>query len=256
MFGDKAVLIDADGEPVGKAVARQPVQSAEAVGPVVVQRQAVAADGVEIHPAVRRGGDLEAGGVDDAVHLVVPAVGHHAGLGDALHALRIRDVHQFDVGPVEGGQILVVEGGPLAELAVPGLQRIGGLGVFHGLVAARADLVHLLEVGDLRAQHDLVHVEIAGILAPVHERDADAPGDVGPAVGHQVLAEVLTQQRGCEVLAARALPAGLQATGTTTRPSACCRADPRTTACAGKRRASARARRGTARTESPSPRCR
>ena len=50
---------------------------------------------------------------------------------------------------VERLQVLVVEARPLAQLAVPGLQLLRGLGVLDDRVDAGADLLHLLEVGVL-----------------------------------------------------------------------------------------------------------
>jgi hypothetical protein len=45
------------------------------------------------------------------------------------------------LGSVEGVEVLVVEARPLAELAVPRLERLGGLRVVDELVDPRADLV-------------------------------------------------------------------------------------------------------------------
>ena len=46
-------------------------------------------------------------------------------------------------------EVLVVEARALAELAVVGLERLGGARVVDDRVDARADLLHLLEVGEL-----------------------------------------------------------------------------------------------------------
>ena len=56
--------------------------------------------------------------------------------------------HEFDGGPVEGGQVLVVEGRALAPLAVPGLERLGRRWIFHRFGYPLANLVHLLEVDE------------------------------------------------------------------------------------------------------------
>jgi hypothetical protein len=45
---------------------------------------------------------------------------------DAIHALAV-GVDQVRAGFVVGLEVLVVEAGPLAQLAVPGLERFGGL---------------------------------------------------------------------------------------------------------------------------------
>ena len=101
------------------------VQRRDAVRPLLGQRQAVAAVQLVAGAARVVGADLEAGGVDQAVELVLDAVRDDAVLGDALDALAVR-VDERDVRAVEGVEVLVVEAGPLAELAVVGLQRLGG----------------------------------------------------------------------------------------------------------------------------------
>ena len=74
------------------------------------------------------GADLEARREDQAVELVVHAAGPHAGLVDALDALAV-GVDEVRARLVVRLQVLVVEARPLAELAVPGLQRLGGRGI-------------------------------------------------------------------------------------------------------------------------------
>ena len=125
-FARQRILRDAHVEAVREAVAVEAVQGLEPVGPVLGERLAAAAVDLEARAPGVGGADLEAGGEDDAVDLVLDAVEHQALLGDALDALAA-GVDQRDVGPVEGRQIFVVEGRALAELAVPGLERLGGL---------------------------------------------------------------------------------------------------------------------------------
>ena len=72
------------------------------------------------------GRDLEAGGIDDAVHLVLHAVGDNTLRGDALDALGLAHVNERDVRPVERGQKLIVERRPLAHHSVPRLQGLCG----------------------------------------------------------------------------------------------------------------------------------
>src|SRR6202041_3209223 len=96
-----------------------------------------ATDQVEAGAAPVLGADLEAGRVDDAVDLVLAAASDHAFLGDPLDALAV-GVDQVRAGLVEGLQVFVVEAGALAELAVPGLQPLGGLGVADDGLAAGA----------------------------------------------------------------------------------------------------------------------
>src|SRR5215469_11959454 len=124
------------------------VQRAHSVRPVLRQRAAAAAGHLEAGSPGVGGADLEAGTVDDAVELVGPAGDDHAGLGDPLYALAVR-VDQVGVRVVEGLQVLVVEAGPLAQLAVPGLELARGIRIPHDGLGAGADLLHLLEVGFL-----------------------------------------------------------------------------------------------------------
>ena len=92
---------------------------------------------VEAGAALVLGADLEAGRVDDAVDLVLAAADHDALLGDPLDALAV-GVDQVRAGLVEGLQVFVVEAGPLAELAVPGLQLLGRLAVLRRWRRTRA----------------------------------------------------------------------------------------------------------------------
>src|ERR1041384_2984830 len=63
------------------------VQRAHAVSPVLRQGETVAAGHLEAGPPRVRGADLEAGAVDDAVELVLPAGHDHPGRGDPRHPL-------------------------------------------------------------------------------------------------------------------------------------------------------------------------
>ena len=93
-------------------------------------------------------------------------------------------VDQTHIGPVEGLQVLVVEAGPLAELAVPGLEGLRGLGVARrsrrpGRGSAPSSRSRPSPSGP-RCRRRQRH---SAILQP-HDQLAD---DVGPAVHHQVL---------------------------------------------------------------------
>src|SRR3546814_19930143 len=79
--------------------------------------------------------------------LVLLAIGHDSLLRDPLDAARPADVHQRHVGPGESRQIVVVEARPLAELGIPGLQRVRRFGILHELIAPCPDFAHLFEVG-------------------------------------------------------------------------------------------------------------
>src|SRR5690606_24769288 len=104
------------------------VERPRPVRPVLAEGLAAAADEVVAGaPRVRRP-DLEARRVDQAIDLPFDPFGDDAPLRDPLDALSLR-VDERDVRAVEALQILVVEAGPLAELAVPRLQRFGGLPV-------------------------------------------------------------------------------------------------------------------------------
>ena len=84
-----------------------------------------------------------------------------AWLGDALDALAV-GVDEVGAGLVVGLQVLVVEAGPLAELAVPGLQVLGRVGSSTICVDPPADLLHLLEVGVLEGAIILSGVQSSG----------------------------------------------------------------------------------------------
>src|SRR4051812_27885172 len=132
-------------EAVGKAVAIVAVQGPRAVGPVRRQGTVVTTIDLEASAARVGGADLEPSGEDDAVGIVFNIVEYQPRLGDAIDAapFGVNKTHDW---PVEGWQILVIERWPLAELAVPRLQRLCRGRVLDGGVHPRADLVHLLEV--------------------------------------------------------------------------------------------------------------
>ena len=74
-------------------------------------------------PGERRHLGLEAGGVDETVELVILSVADESPWGHPFDAGRAID--EGHVGQVEGRQVFVVEAGPLAEVAVIGLQDLG-----------------------------------------------------------------------------------------------------------------------------------
>ena len=111
---------------LGKPCDVDAVQALHAVGPMVGERLAVAAGRLEARTARVLGADLEARGEDDAVELVVNAVDPHAGLVDAFDTAAV-GVDEVGTGLVERLEVFVVEARPLAQLAVPRLQRLGGL---------------------------------------------------------------------------------------------------------------------------------
>ncbi len=162
-------------------------------------------DGVEAGPSFERRADLEARRVDQAVEFVVLAAHPHPGLVDALDALAV-GVDQMDVRVVVRLQVLVVEAGPLAQLAVPGLERLGDVRVGDDLVDAPTDLLHLLVVAVVVGPQQTFGAEVAVGDRPV----ADALGDVGPAVHHQVGVGEPAGLQGGEVHQPLVLPARLE----------------------------------------------
>ncbi len=161
-----AALRSRHDEQVGEPVA---VQSEERLGalpaPLVAQGDAAAP-----HHHVERGRrhPLEAGGVDQDVEGVLGALVHHAALVDALHAAG-RRVHQVHVGQVEGRQVLVVEGRPLAAVGVVGLERLRRLRVFDDRVHPRADLLHDPEVGIELLLDEFLGTQLSRVLLALLE---------------------------------------------------------------------------------------
>src|SRR6201989_1233807 len=191
-------------QQVREAMDVDAVQRAHAVSPVLRQGTTVAAGHLEAGPPRVRGADLEAGAVDDAVELVLPAGHYHPGRGDPRHPLAVR-VDQVGVRVVEGLQVLVVEAGPLAQLAVPRLELARRVRVPHYRVGAATDLLHLLEVGLLVGGEHRRRAE--RLRRQRGDPGADPAGDVGPAVLHQVLVRGPAGLVGGEVLQPALLPA-------------------------------------------------
>ena len=109
-----------------------------------------------------------------------------AGRVDALDAPSV-GVDQVDVRPVVRVEVLVVEARPLAELAVPRLERVGGARVADDGVDSGPDLVHLLVVAVLVGSTHRLGGELGALLTQgEHHPVADALRDVGPAVLDQV----------------------------------------------------------------------
>ena len=109
---------------------------------------AVASGRLEAGAARVLGADLEARSEDEAVELVVDAADPDAGLVDAFDALAV-GVDEVGARLVVRLEVLVVEARPLAELAVPRLERVRRLRVGDDGVDPGADLGHLLVVAVL-----------------------------------------------------------------------------------------------------------
>ena len=82
-------LLVAEDEQVREAAGVHPVQRRRAVLPLLGQRQAVAADDLAAGPTREVGADLEAGGVDQAVDLVLRLADDDTVLGDAVDAAAV-----------------------------------------------------------------------------------------------------------------------------------------------------------------------
>ena len=113
-------------------------------------------------------------------------------------------------GRLNVGQILVIEGRAFAELAVPRLQRLGGPLVLDDRVDARADLIHLFEIRDLRQASDLFR-RYRGVVVPRDEQAAEVADDVGPSVADQVRRPAKpADDQHVEIFHAMLLPSRLQ----------------------------------------------
>ena len=77
-----------------------------------------------------------------------------------------------------------METGPLAELAIPGLQRIGRRLVLHHRIHASAHLFHLLEIGEFRQLRQLFGAEV--LVALLLRNEQQVTDDIRPAIHHQV----------------------------------------------------------------------
>ena len=139
------------------------VQGACAVRPVLCERLALDAVQFVSRPTGVLGAHFESGRVDEAVEFVLDAVHHHTFLGDELHSLPI-GVDEMHVRTIEGVEIFVVETRALAELAVPRLQRRCGRRIGDQLINARADLLHLFEIGQLHVARQRLGRQIDFLL--------------------------------------------------------------------------------------------
>jgi hypothetical protein len=175
---------------------------------MLIMKHAIPPDRVVARPARVFGSDLEAGREDQAVQLVLLPGHHDPLLRDPLHARALR-IDEPDVGAIEGLQVLVVEAWTLAELAVVGLQRLGGGWILDDGFHPRPDFFHLREVGHLHGPGQGLRREIRLLVREQHGQQlAD---DVGPTVVHQVFFLVAPCGEDLEVVHSPLVPAGLQA---------------------------------------------
>ena len=118
-------LLGRHDEQVREAAGEQTMKSRCTGAPLFRQRQAVTPFDFESQPAREVCADFEAGSEDQAIELVFVAIYNHTTLGDPLDALAL-GVDQTNIRKVERIQIFVVKAWTLAELVVPGLERLGG----------------------------------------------------------------------------------------------------------------------------------
>ena len=97
-----------------------------------------------------------------------------------------------------------MEAGPLAEVAVPGLERLCGCAVRHDVVNAGPDLLHLREVRDFDVARDGI-ARCVGVAA----HDRKLAGDARPRVGNQILLGLPAGGEDLKILNALALPSRL-----------------------------------------------
>src|SRR5581483_5013510 len=179
-------LGELDDEGVGEAVDVGAMQGPHPAGPALAETDTASADRVDPGPGRELGADLEPSGPHDAVDLVLPAAGDPAAVGDPLDALAV-GVDQGHARFVERLQVLVVEAGALAQLPVPGLQRVSRRAVVDDGLDPGPDLLHLLEVGVFEGVEQRVDAELATRGHALEQLGLHPPGDVGPAVLDQIL---------------------------------------------------------------------
>ena len=205
----EARLRDREDEVVGEVAAMHTVQGRDPVRPFLGQGLAAAALDLIARALGIGGADLKAGREDQAIQLIFNAIDHHAAFGDLLHAFAL-GVDEGHIGPVEGVQIVIVETGALTELVVPRLELVGGCLVGHDLIDARADLLHLAEIGQLQQFGRIASGSVGGLFLTDARDDADIADDIGPAVRDQILWRIAARDEDVEIVHPVLLPAGLK----------------------------------------------
>ena len=139
--------------------------------------------GVEARAAGVAGADLEARGEDQAVELVVHARRPTRRSRRCARRPCRRCRRGGTFGLVVGLQVLVVEARPLAELAVPGLQRLGRVSGRRRSRRPRARISSIFSSSLSRnASSASSGVELVAVGDLLDDPVADPLGDVGPAV--------------------------------------------------------------------------
>ena len=204
----KAGLRRAHDDQVRETVHQHAVQAAIAVSPMLRQLAPVTPADIVTGPPRVFGTHFKPRRIDQAVDLIGLAIGDDRILRDPLDAPALC-IDQRDIVPVEGRQVAVMETGPLAELAIPRLQRFGGGLVLDDLVNAGPHLFHLLEIGNLGQFGQVFRAEV--LVAFLRGDKQQVTDDMRPAIHHQVLRRKTARDQRVEILHPVLVPPGLQA---------------------------------------------
>ena len=116
----EAGLSKAHEEAVREPAAEQAVERRKSVRPFRAQVQPSPPDDVVARSPGVVGADLEAGGEDHAIQLVLLVTNHDAALRHSFNTAS-QGVDEGHVGTVESSEVVVVEARPFTELPVVGL---------------------------------------------------------------------------------------------------------------------------------------
>src|SRR5581483_6834237 len=136
-------LIAAHDEQVRIAVRMNSQQRADTLGILVVQVEAALTANLIVDPGLLH---FEAGCINQQIDRVLFTLENRTARGDLGDTLAVR-IDQMNVGPIEGGQIIVVETGPLAHEHVPRLERFCGRLVLDDLFDPPMDAHHVFDIG-------------------------------------------------------------------------------------------------------------
>lgn len=114
-------------EAVGKAVDVHAVERPHTLRPGLCQLPAFTTNQLQISPARKVSAYLKTGSENKAVQFVLLFPDGNPRRRDTVHALAA-GIDQGHIGAIEGLQVLVMKTGPLAELAIIGLQRLRRFG--------------------------------------------------------------------------------------------------------------------------------
>ncbi len=209
--GVESALVVTGGKQVGETVGHHAVQGFVPAVPVLVHGKPIAPLENRNTPAsIQIAGHLITAGEHDAVHFVLFAVDHDAVFGQALDALGFGHIQQRHVGAVEGLVILIVGGGPLALVAIPGLQQLGGGFILDNLIDPAPQAFHNAEIHLFIALRERLLTEFGPAL--LFQFRGDIAIDLGPDIPDQVLLPLAETLVGAavEVGATLGLPAGFK----------------------------------------------